>query len=232
MLSACQIAIRTTQDEELVAARLAAGRRRGSDHSSARPSSAALSQDGHVLSTDALLARAVSRRRRAPHAPARLWRAALPVTDILRQQTIIGRTRCSNGAIGLAAALLVGDRGWARPHRRQQPGDRGHLRDAGADADLHARLRRRGCRLLQEGGPEGHHRNLVGVASPNAVLAGSADFTMGTGPVFLRAAAQGQRIWRSPIWSTGRWSSWCCARTWPTRPGSPTRRRSPSAPRR
>jgi ABC-type nitrate/sulfonate/bicarbonate transport system substrate-binding protein len=32
------------------------------------------------------------------------------------------------------------------------------------------------------------------VASPNAVLAGSADFTMGTGPVFLRAAAQGQRF--------------------------------------
>jgi len=37
-------------------------------------------------------------------------------------------------------------------------------------------------------------RNLVGVASPNAVLAGSADFTMGTGPVFLRAAAQGQKL--------------------------------------
>lgn len=37
-------------------------------------------------------------------------------------------------------------------------------------------------------------RNLVGVASPNAVLAGSADFTVGTGPVFLRAAAQGQRF--------------------------------------
>ena len=37
-------------------------------------------------------------------------------------------------------------------------------------------------------------RNLVGVASPNAVLAGSADFTMGTGPVFLRAAAQGQKF--------------------------------------
>ena len=37
-------------------------------------------------------------------------------------------------------------------------------------------------------------RNLVGVASPNAVIAGSADFTMGTGPVFLRAAAQGQRF--------------------------------------
>ena len=32
------------------------------------------------------------------------------------------------------------------------------------------------------------------MASPNAVLAGSADFTMGTGPVFLRAAAQGQRF--------------------------------------
>jgi NitT/TauT family transport system substrate-binding protein len=38
------------------------------------------------------------------------------------------------------------------------------------------------------------HRNIVGVGSPNAVLAGSADFTMGTGPVFLRAAAQGQRF--------------------------------------
>ena len=37
------------------------------------------------------------------------------------------------------------------------------------------------------------HRNLVGVASVNAVIAGSADFTIGTGPVFLRAAAQGQR---------------------------------------
>jgi ABC-type nitrate/sulfonate/bicarbonate transport system substrate-binding protein len=37
-------------------------------------------------------------------------------------------------------------------------------------------------------------RNLVGVAATNAVIAGSADFTMGTGPVFLRAAAQGQRM--------------------------------------
>ena len=38
------------------------------------------------------------------------------------------------------------------------------------------------------------HRFLVGVTSPNAVIAGSADFTIGTGPVFLRAAAQGQRM--------------------------------------
>ncbi len=37
-------------------------------------------------------------------------------------------------------------------------------------------------------------RNLVGVASPNAVLAGSAEFTIGTGPVFLRAAAKGQKF--------------------------------------
>lgn len=37
-------------------------------------------------------------------------------------------------------------------------------------------------------------RFLTGVASPNAVLAGSADFTLGTGPVFLRAASQGQRM--------------------------------------
>jgi ABC-type nitrate/sulfonate/bicarbonate transport system substrate-binding protein len=37
-------------------------------------------------------------------------------------------------------------------------------------------------------------RNLVGVASPNAVLAGSADLTVGTGPVFLRAASKGQKF--------------------------------------
>jgi ABC-type nitrate/sulfonate/bicarbonate transport system substrate-binding protein len=38
------------------------------------------------------------------------------------------------------------------------------------------------------------HRIVVGVGSVNAVIAGSADFTIGTGPVFLRAAAQGQRL--------------------------------------
>jgi ABC-type nitrate/sulfonate/bicarbonate transport system substrate-binding protein len=38
------------------------------------------------------------------------------------------------------------------------------------------------------------HRILVGVASPNAVISGSADFTIGTGPVFLRAVAAGQRM--------------------------------------
>jgi NitT/TauT family transport system substrate-binding protein len=38
------------------------------------------------------------------------------------------------------------------------------------------------------------HRTIVGVGSVNAVISGSADFTMGTGPVFLRAAAQGQRL--------------------------------------
>ncbi len=37
-------------------------------------------------------------------------------------------------------------------------------------------------------------RYLVGVASPNAVLAGSADFTITTAPIFLRAAAQGQKF--------------------------------------
>jgi NitT/TauT family transport system substrate-binding protein len=36
-------------------------------------------------------------------------------------------------------------------------------------------------------------RNLVGVGSTNAVLAGSADFGIGTGAVLMRAAAQGQR---------------------------------------
>ena len=38
------------------------------------------------------------------------------------------------------------------------------------------------------------HRTIVGVGSPNAVIAGAADFTIGTGPVFLRAAASGQRL--------------------------------------
>src|SRR5882672_10899099 len=38
------------------------------------------------------------------------------------------------------------------------------------------------------------NRTIVGVGAVNAVIAGSADFTMGTGPVFLRAAAQGQRL--------------------------------------
>src|SRR5712675_1961138 len=38
------------------------------------------------------------------------------------------------------------------------------------------------------------HRTIVGVGSVNAVISGSADFTIGTGPVFLRAAAAGQRL--------------------------------------
>jgi NitT/TauT family transport system substrate-binding protein len=37
-------------------------------------------------------------------------------------------------------------------------------------------------------------RMLVGVEAVNAVISGSADFTVSTGPVFLRAAAKGQRL--------------------------------------
>jgi sulfonate transport system substrate-binding protein len=48
--------------------------------------------------------------------------------------------------------------------------------------------------LYKKEGLKVSHRILVGVASPNAVIAGSADFTIGTGPVFLRAAAAGQRL--------------------------------------
>ncbi len=48
--------------------------------------------------------------------------------------------------------------------------------------------------LFKKEGLKVTDRYLVGVASPNAVLAGSADFTIGTGPVFLRAAAQGQKF--------------------------------------
>lgn len=48
--------------------------------------------------------------------------------------------------------------------------------------------------LYKKEGLNVSQRVLVGVASVNAVIAGSADFTIGTGPVFLRAAAQGQRL--------------------------------------
>ena len=56
------------------------------------------------------------------------------------------------------------------------------------------------------------HRTIAGVGAVNAVIAGSADFTMGTGPVFLRAARRASVSTRSPISSTSRWSNWCCAR--------------------
>jgi len=48
--------------------------------------------------------------------------------------------------------------------------------------------------LYKQEGLRVSHRLLVGVAAANAVIAGSADFTIGTGPVFLRAAARGQRM--------------------------------------
>jgi sulfonate transport system substrate-binding protein len=37
-------------------------------------------------------------------------------------------------------------------------------------------------------------RYLVGIASPNAVIAGGADFTIGSGVAFLRAVSQGQKF--------------------------------------
>jgi len=48
--------------------------------------------------------------------------------------------------------------------------------------------------LYQKEGLHVKHVMLVGVAAVNAVIAGSADFTVSTGPVFLRAAAQGQPL--------------------------------------
>ncbi len=48
--------------------------------------------------------------------------------------------------------------------------------------------------LYKQEGLNVSHRMLVGVAAVNAVISGSADFTESTGPVFLRAAAQGQRL--------------------------------------
>jgi ABC-type nitrate/sulfonate/bicarbonate transport system substrate-binding protein len=48
--------------------------------------------------------------------------------------------------------------------------------------------------LYKKEGLKVSHRTIVGVGAPNAVIAGAADFTIGTGPVFLRAAASGQRM--------------------------------------
>ena len=48
--------------------------------------------------------------------------------------------------------------------------------------------------LSKKEGLNVQHRMLVGVEAVNAVIGGSADFTVSTGPVFLRAAAKGQRL--------------------------------------
>jgi ABC-type nitrate/sulfonate/bicarbonate transport system substrate-binding protein len=48
--------------------------------------------------------------------------------------------------------------------------------------------------LYKKEGLNVQHRILVGVEAVNAVIGGSADFTVSTGPVFLRAAAKGQRL--------------------------------------
>jgi ABC-type nitrate/sulfonate/bicarbonate transport system substrate-binding protein len=48
--------------------------------------------------------------------------------------------------------------------------------------------------FYKQAGLKVSHRQLVGVAAVNAVIAGSADFTIGTGPVFLRAVASGQKL--------------------------------------
>jgi ABC-type nitrate/sulfonate/bicarbonate transport system substrate-binding protein len=42
------------------------------------------------------------------------------------------------------------------------------------------------------------HRIIVGVGSVNAVIAGSADFTIGTGPVFLRRRRAASGCLHSP----------------------------------
>ena len=50
--------------------------------------------------------------------------------------------------------------------------------------------------LYKKEGLNVSHRMLVGVEAVNAVIAGSADFTDSTGPVFLRANAKGQPLHR------------------------------------
>ena len=60
-----------------------------------------------------------------------------------------------------------------------------------ADADLQLGFIAEDAGFYKKEGLKVTHRILVGVASPNAVIAGCADFTIGTGPVFLRAAAAG-----------------------------------------
>ncbi len=48
--------------------------------------------------------------------------------------------------------------------------------------------------IYKKNGLNVSHRMLVGVEAINAVISGSADFTVSTAPVFLRAAAHGQRL--------------------------------------
>ncbi|HUK58786.1 MAG TPA: ABC transporter substrate-binding protein [Stellaceae bacterium] len=48
--------------------------------------------------------------------------------------------------------------------------------------------------LYKKEGLNVSHRMLVGVEAMNAVISGSAEFTIGTAPVFLRAAAHDQRM--------------------------------------
>src|SRR5262247_1262317 len=48
--------------------------------------------------------------------------------------------------------------------------------------------------FFQKEGLKVTDRYLVGIASPNAVLAGAADFTIGSGVAFLRAVSQGQKF--------------------------------------
>ncbi|MCC2095533.1 MAG: ABC transporter substrate-binding protein [Hyphomicrobiales bacterium] len=48
--------------------------------------------------------------------------------------------------------------------------------------------------FYKKAGLKVQQRNLTGVASTNAVIAGSADFTVGTGTTFLRAVASGRKL--------------------------------------
>ena len=104
----------------------------------------------------------------------------------------VGRTACPNGAMERERPPSASR--WAHSHDRPRPGDRHPDGAAGRDPDFQHCVHCRGCRVLQAEGLKVANRTIVGVGSVNAVIAGSADFTMGTGPVFLRAAAQGQRL--------------------------------------
>ena len=118
-----------------------------------------------------------------------LWRATIIGEDRMFKH---GHRAVATAAIGIAVGLFP---------------TAGHAQDIDILMALPAptltfssAVHRRGCRIsTRRKASRSRHRTLVGVGSPNAVIAGSADFTIGTGPVFLRAPRRGSGCSPSPI---------------------------------
>src|SRR5215813_10948948 len=169
---------------------------------------AALSQRGHVSSrmlgpcgAVIIVAPAVvfSWRRRSRYgavhsqADAQLSRAALPV-NAAHQNTTIDREHAMFKQPGLVAALSLAIAVGLSPTSGNSQQIEIIMALPAQTLTFSTAFVAVDAGFYKNEGLKVSHRFLVGVASPNSVIAGSADFTIGTGPVFLRAAAQGQRM--------------------------------------